>query len=124
DQFKTVHDTFRVLPLSNARNISLHRTGVAPVEVNITGRFGVSHIGTPIKHVPTAESAHVIAGDDPALQWASTLPPGRVQPAWADFKIDGKPLLAVCQAYLQEATSLVTHARGISQRVHGNSTLT
>jgi len=123
-QFKTVHDTFRALTLSNARNITLHRTGVAPVEVNITGRFGVSHIGTPIKHVPTSESAHIIAGDDPALQWAATLPPDPLQPTWTDFNIDGKPLFPECQAYLQEARNLVAQARSISQNIHGNNTLT
>jgi hypothetical protein len=123
-QFKVAHDGFRKLSLSNARNISLHRTGVAPVEVNITGRFGVSHIGTPIKHVPTAESARIIAGDDPALQWAATLPPDPVQPAWTDFKIDGKPLFVECQSYLQEARKLVAQARTIVQLVHGNNVLT
>jgi hypothetical protein len=123
-QFKTVHDTFRGLSLSNARNISLHRTGVAPVEVNITGRFGVSHIGTPIKHVPTSESTHIIAGDDPALQWAATLPPDPVQPTWTDFSIDGRPLFQECQAYLQEARKVVAHASTIVQHVHGNNTVT
>jgi hypothetical protein len=123
-QFKMALDGFRKLSLSNARNISLHRTGVAPVEVNITGRFGVSHIGTPIKHVPTVESARIIAGDDPALQWAATLPPVPVQPVWTDFKIDGKPLLAECQSYLQDARKLVAHARNIVQQIHGNDALT
>ena len=123
-QFKTVHDTFRALTLSNARNITLHRTGVAPVEVNITGRFGVSHIGTPTKQVPTSESAHIIAGDDSGLQWAATLPPDTVQPTWTDFKIDGKSLLPECRTYLQAARNLVAQARSMSQHIHANNTLT
>ncbi len=123
-QFETAHQAFRSLPLSNARNISLHRTGGAPAEVNITGRFGVTHVGTPVRHVPTAESARVVAGNDPALQWAASLPPVPVQPVWTDFMIDGKPLFPECQNYLQEARNLVAQARSISQHVHGNDSLT
>src|SRR5882672_5777776 len=38
-QFETGYSTFRALPLSTARNITLHRTGHPPVEVRITGLF-------------------------------------------------------------------------------------
>ncbi len=53
-QFKKSYNNFKNLPLSTARNISLHSTGFAPVEVHITPRFGVTYAGTPIKPVPTA----------------------------------------------------------------------
>jgi hypothetical protein len=124
DKFKAARSAFGALPLSTARNISLHRSGVAPVEVNIRGRFGVVHVGTPVRRVPIAESAPIVAGDDPALQWAATEPPVAVQPAWTDFKIDGNPLFPECRAYLQEARNLLDQARSIVQLVHGKQTLT
>ncbi len=123
-KFKPAHDAFREIALSTARNISLHRIGIAPVEVNITGRFGVSYIGTPVRRVPTAESATIVAGDNPSLQWAATQPPVSIRPAWTDFKIDGKPLFHECQDYLAKAGSLLAEARHISQKIHGNNKLT
>ena len=122
--FKGAYKTFRKLPLSNARNISLHRTGVAPVEVNIIGRYGISYIGTPVSHVPTAEGEEIAAGDDQALQWVATMPPVPVQPAWPDFKVNGKSLFTECRAYLDGAKNLLARARGISLQVHDNESLT
>jgi len=122
--FEPAYETFRKLPLSSARNISLHRTGVAPVKVNIAGRFGVSYIGTPVSHVPTAEGEEIAAGGDQALQWVATMPPVPVQPVWADCKIDDKSLFTECRAYLDGAKNLLAQARGISQQVHDNESLT
>jgi hypothetical protein len=42
-QFKTDYDAFRALPLNTTRNITLHRTGLLPVEVRITGLFEVTY---------------------------------------------------------------------------------
>jgi hypothetical protein len=124
DRFKSARDAFDALPLSTARNISLHRSGVAPVVVKITGRFGVSHMGTPIMRVPTAESRPIVAGDDPSTQWAATLPPVQVQPSWTDFSIDGRSLFPECQAYLKDAGNVLDQARIIAQVVHRNDALT
>lgn len=124
DQFQDAHKTFRELPLSGARNISLHRTGVAPIQVNITGRFGVSHVGTPIRHIPDAESRPIKAAADPALQWAATLPPEPVEPMWTDFTINGKSLFPECRVYLEEVRKLIGDARAIAARVHGGNSLT
>jgi hypothetical protein len=123
-RFEIAYKAFKTLPLSNARNVSLHRSGIAPVEVKIVGRFGVSHIGTPIKRVADAESRPIGAGTDPALQWAATLPPVPVEPRWTDFTIDGRPLFPECRAYLEEAAKLVTQARAIAKSVHGTESLT
>jgi hypothetical protein len=51
-QFSPHYDLFRKLALTNARNMTLHRAGYAPVEVRITSLFGISYIGTPVKPVP------------------------------------------------------------------------
>jgi hypothetical protein len=125
DQFELHHKKFREHPLSNERNISFHRAGYPSVEVTIAGRFGLEHIGSPVKPVPSAESPRFgDPGNDPALQWAATQAPFPVQPMWSDFTIDGKPLFVECRTYLTIAQQLADHARSISQRVHGSSSLT
>ncbi|MGO9312845.1 MAG: hypothetical protein ACLQBD_09675 [Syntrophobacteraceae bacterium] len=123
-QFKKSYNKFKNLPLSNARNISLHRMGFPPVQVHISGRFGMTYTGTPIEPVPSAESPKINAGDGPSSQWAHSQPPVPLQPAWSGFLIDGKTLLPECQTYLQDAKNLVDQARRISQRVHGSNDLT
>ncbi|MGH9426729.1 MAG: hypothetical protein ACRD2L_10575 [Terriglobia bacterium] len=126
-RFESDYDNFRNLPLTKERNISFHRTGYPAVEVNIAGRFGVSYIGSPVKRLPSAESRPVSAGDDPddpAVQWAATLPPIPVYPAWNDFQIDGKPLFPECRDYLEHARNLADQSRSICQQIHGGNTLT
>jgi len=113
--FQTTHATFRNLPLSGARNISLHRSGVAPVETKITGRFGISYTGTPVKRIPTSETPTF----PPDFQWMAR--PVPLQPRWQDFEINGKPLFAECQAYLREAQRLLNEARRICQLEHGSA---
>jgi hypothetical protein len=124
--FEPCHSAFRQHSLSNARNISFHRTGYPSVEVSITGRFGVVHTGSPVQSVPTAESRPLEPNisDNPALMWAATRPPVPVRPRWDQFTIDGKPLFAECRAYLALAQQLADKAHGISQCVHGTATLT
>jgi hypothetical protein len=116
-QFETGYSTFRALPLSTAGNITLHRTGHPPVEVRITGFFGVSYEGSAIERVPTTESSPMALNPIPS-------PPVPLQPNWEDFKISGVPLFPECQAYLREAHNLVEQAGKISQLVHGGNTLT
>ena len=126
--FENADEAFRNLPLIKARNISVHRAGYPPgVEVQILGCFGISHIGSPVARVPTAESRPRSAGDDPndpAVMWASTLPPVPVRPTWTDFQIDRKPLFPECGTYLREVEALVSEARAIADRVHGTDVLT
>jgi len=123
-QFAASRNAFSNHPLTSARNIGLHRTGAAPVEVEITGRFGVSHVGSPVKRIPIAESPHISACNDPALQFAATQSPTLVQPAWQDFSIDGKPLFAECRAYLELAKDALGQARIIAKNVHDRAILT
>jgi len=124
EKFRPALRDFSALPLSTARNIVLHRTGVPPVEVQIKGRFGISHVGTAVARVPIAESRPIAAGDDPSAQWASTLPPVPLEPRWTDFILDGKPLFTECQTYLQKTEHLLAHARIIAKEVHGTDGLT
>jgi hypothetical protein len=126
--FENSYDTFRNLPLSKARNVSFHRTGYPTgVEVHILGMFGLSYTGNPVERVPIVESRPRGPGDDPndpAVIWASTLPPVPVRPTWTDFQIDGKPLFPECGTYLQQVHDLVAQARAIAKRVHGTDVLT
>jgi hypothetical protein len=126
--FENAYDAFRNLPLSKARNISVHRAGYPPrMEVRILGCFGISYIGSPVERVPIVESRPRGATDDPndpAVIWATTLPPVPVRPKWADFEIDGKPLFPECGAYLRQVGALLAEAQAIAERVHGPNVLT
>ncbi len=113
DQFKGTHDAFRVLPLSKARDISVHRTGYAPVKVAITGVFGVTYVGGPTEQVPMSET-----------RLAFLAKPMPLRALWDDFEIDGRPLFPTCHDYLKSARGLIDEARSISNRVHGTNRLT
>jgi hypothetical protein len=119
-QFDPNYKAFRVLPLSEARNVSVHRTGVPPVEVSITGRLGVTYIGNPVAHIPCSETRQV---SDPALSWLIK-PVPLPQPTQDDLTIDGRPLFPECQSYLKAARALIEEARRVSDAVHGNEDLT
>jgi hypothetical protein len=71
-KFTKPYEDFKKLPLSGVRNVALHR-GVTPVEVQITGRWGV-YTGGPLEIVPESETPTIVAGNDPSLMWASTEP--------------------------------------------------
>jgi hypothetical protein len=121
DKFKVDYEAFRTLPLGTARHISEHRTGVLPVTVTVTGRFGISYSGGPIKPIPMSEMRE--------LPPESNMPPGMakplpVRPMWTDFDIDGKPLFETCRDYLGRARALVDQARALAQEVHGATKLT
>jgi len=112
------YGNFRKSDLSNARNITVHRSGVPPVEVKITGRFGVTYTGTPVERVPVSETRQV--GSE--FQWL--VRPVALRPGWQDFEINGKPLFAECKDYLRAAQLLLQEGRTISMRVHGDHPLT
>lgn len=115
-----ITEAFRNLPLSTAQNITMHRTGFAPVEVTISGRFGVSYTGSPVQRVPDIETRPIAPSDDPAdpaVLWAATQLPVPVRPIWTDFTIAGRPLFPECEAYLGHAQTLVEHACSIAQQV-------
>jgi hypothetical protein len=126
-QFQADREAFGKLPLSSARNITLHRTGFPPVEVTISGRFGVTYTGNAVRRVPSTETRPIAPGDDPAdpaVLWQAIQPPVPVEAKCEDFTIGGKPLFPECHAYLRQAQSLVERARSIAQQVHGSDTLT
>jgi len=119
-RFKADYDGFRALPLGTARHISEHRTGVTPVTVTISGRFGVTYVGNPTTRVPTTETRR--SPDD--YSWQSMAQPTPVQPTWNDFDINGQPLFETCRAYVDSARTLIERARALTQEVHGDSTVT
>jgi hypothetical protein len=117
--FKPKLDAFQKLPLSNARNVSMHRSGVAPVTVQTKSLFGVMFVGSPVKPLPSTHSRPAEIGG--GLPWESPLP---LLPHWQDFSIDGSSLFAECRDYLASAQILVADGRGIAQSVHGHAPLT
>jgi hypothetical protein len=118
DKFKAAYGDFRSLPLGTARHISEHRTGFPPVTATVSGRFGITYTGGPIKRIPTSELRDM----PPELGWmAKSI---AVRPTWSDFDIDGKPLFDTCRNYLARAGDLFARARALADEVHGTSKLT
>jgi hypothetical protein len=117
DKFKGDYDAFCALPLGTAWHISEHRTGFPPVEVMVSGRFGI-YAGGPIKPIPTSETREL----PPEYGWLQK--PIAVEPSWRDFRIDGKPLFESGGKYLDRARALVSQARALAEKVHGASKLT
>ena len=111
---------FANLPMSIARHISEHRTGYPNVTVAIPGMFGEMYTGSPTDWIPISETPKI---DDPDLAFlAKPRPP---YPMPDSFKMeDGSDLFGGCRAYVQHAQDLMTVARGIAERVHGNEDLT
>lgn len=130
-QFEPHRCTFTALPLSGARNITLHRTGVPPVEVRVIGRWG-AYTGGPLAAIPQSELLPIVAGNDPALQWAATEPPRPVQPQPADFWLlipagsvaSRVQLFPECRSFLDASRQLITDAHRITNAVHGSQPLT
>ena len=114
------YEAFKKLPLSTARNVSMHRRGFADVVVSFKSFFGVIHVGSPVKQLPIAESRPAEIGGE--LSWLHT--PLPLRPNWKDFSIDGKPLFDEGQKYLLRANALVQAARSNVQVVHGSAPLT
>jgi hypothetical protein len=125
DQFRDDRNKFRDHDLTAERDASEHRRGFADIEGRVVGPFGKVHIARPDIRIPTAEGRPLDAriNDNPALQWAATLPPRTIRPQWDQFTIGGKPLFDECRAYLQLASDLRGRAQNICDAVHGNQTL-
>jgi hypothetical protein len=118
-QFSSARQAFAKLPLSEARNISVHRSGIADVTVATTGLFGVAYIGGPTKPIPISETRQI---DDPSLAFLATSLP--VRPIWSDFYFDNQTLHPICKDYLDQAQALITDARTLVTQVHGTNSLT
>jgi hypothetical protein len=125
DQFRADKEAFRKHHLTTERDVSEHRLGFPNVEGRVVGPFGQVHIAGPDRRIPTAEPRPLEANinNDPALQWAATLPPRPVRPHWDQFTIAGKPLFPECRAYLQLASDLCGRAQKICDAVHGGQPL-
>lgn len=119
DQFDDARQKFGKHPLSVARNISVHRTGVAPVRCATTGFFGVKYVGDPVTPIPIAETREI---SDP--EYAFLARPALIRPTYADFYIGEEPLQPACQSYIESASVLVDDARAIVAKVHGSNSLT
>jgi hypothetical protein len=130
-KFDKLFVDFKQLPLSGARNVTLHRSGVAPVEVQITGKWGV-YKGGPLERVPESETPTIVAGNDPALMVASMQPPQSIEPRASDFLVivatasgqQKMQLFPECKEFLQKAKNLVGEARKICQDEHGSGRIT
>jgi hypothetical protein len=113
-QFATAFASFVQMPLSDVRNVTLHRTGVAPVEVRVMGRWGSPFVGTPLQQIPLTESLPVSVPLSAAGE-----PLQQLEPCAADFSItitsggttSTVGLFPESQKYLEAARKLVADAR-------------
>jgi hypothetical protein len=122
-QIALSYKSFGRLRMSRARVDTVHRIGFVEIWV----RFGKRFI--PLQKLDDAESKHILAGSDPASQWAATLPPQRRRYLPNDFffKTAGgryKPLFPECQSYLRRTVAQVKKARQCYDAVHQGTKLT
>jgi len=127
--FAPFKEQFVKLELREFRNITVHRSGTPPVQVEVMGRFGIKYVGGPTEAIPTSESPHIVAGDDPALQFAAaTQLPVSIDPNWNDFHLVTKsgnlPMLPELKKYMSAAEQLIAEAGKIYQGVHKNDPIT
>lgn len=111
--------SFGEMALSNARDISEHRTGFPPVTVRISGRFGITYIGDPVTRLPVSKSPTGDAGSAGFLPSAVA-----IRPRWTDFSIDGRPLFDECRSYVEQAQALIDRAYALAEEEHGDHQLT
>lgn len=118
-RLKPLLDAFLLRPLSNARNVSFHRSGHADVVVRCSGRYGIEYVGSPTEPLPAAEYPVIRNPQQPVMAHAVPL---EIRPG--DVTVDGKPMLDVCQEHLDEAGKLIAKSRVIAALAHGNAAIT
>lgn len=128
-EFEDLYLDFSKLNLSRARKVTMHRTGIPPVEINLTGRWGENYVGSPVMRVPSCETMPLVEGENLALLAAVNEVPLPVEPRFDDFELQlpsgaKKKLFPECAQYLSEARSIVEKAKVFSDSVHGGKKLT
>lgn len=119
EKFAKVRTRFDNHFLTKVRNVSMHRSGLSPVNVAFTGFYGVKYEGNATIRLSHAEVRPSDAAD---MGWlGSSLP---LLPKWQDFYIAKVNLFKACQEYLADANDIVSTAKNISAKVHGVLTLT
>ena len=129
-EFEHDFKQFRDLPLSKVRVMTVHRTGTAPVHVEVTGQWGVIYRGGPTQSLPLVDQRPGPIGSFPE----EYLPiiqshPMQLEPNIDDFWVEGPggsrhPLFHECQTYLKAAESLIAKARTLDQLIHNGAPLT
>jgi hypothetical protein len=132
--FSPIYTAFGRHPVSRARVVTMHRTGLPPVEVQVTGYWGVVYRGGPTEAIPALDARLEPTGDDPAkIVPAISSPAMPLEPKAGDFSLqavadDGGvqrlPLFDACREYLQQLGALVEGARQLARNLHGSQPLT
>lgn len=131
EKFRPLYTQFSEHPLSRARNITVHRGGTPPVEVKVTGRWGVVYEGDPTQHIRSTEIPPEVARRDPTVPMGP-VPISPLEPAVSDFllrerrgdNIHTYPLFSTCEEYKNVAYSLVEETQKLITNVHGDERLT
>jgi hypothetical protein len=128
-EFEHDFKQFRDLPLSKVRVTTMHRTGIAPVQVALTGSWGVVYRGGPTQSLPLVDQRPSPIGSTPAeyvpVIQSPTMP---LEPKTDDFWVEGlggtrHPLFPECQTYLKAVETLIAKARTLDQRIHDGAPL-
>lgn len=129
DSFRVLYEGFAQLPSSKARVVSVHRHGMPPVEVAVSGIFGI-YQGGPAQALPSADVRPGPVGNSPAEYVPVISSPAiPLVPTLADFWLRDSSgatyaLFPTCEGYLQAAGTAVAEARKIAAAIHGNRPLT
>lgn len=133
-RYDAIAKDFRDHRLTRIRNISIHRTGMPPVEVSVIGQWGTHYRGSPNKSLPTFDEPQRSSHPDPdhPNNW---MQPMRfaIEPRHDDFvfqealpdgSFQSQPLFPNCHDYLRIAGWLIEEATGLYNTVHGTQPVT
>ena len=119
DRFARTYNEFRKLPLSDARNVSVHRKGHPPVTVATIGRWGTRYKSGPTDQLPSHE---VPPSDGSNMGWFGQS--ARILPSWKDYFIGSENLFEACNDYFEQAKRAVYEAETLVRDIHRDLPLT
>jgi hypothetical protein len=122
-QFRQLYRTFNQHPMSRARNVTIHWSGMPSVEVVVISQWGIVYgppggiyQGSPTQSIPLIDQRLEPTGGDPAkIVPLISAPPIPLMPSLNDFlvkvvdssgTVQTCQLFPLCQEYLQAARDL------------------
>jgi hypothetical protein len=134
NEYDAVAANFRGNLLAHIRNVSIHRSGMPPVEVAVLGRWGTNCRGGATQSIPTFDQPQPQRHADPDLPLSWMQPVTfAIEPTYEEFVFqevlpDGNfrdhPLFPRCNAYLQLASRLTEDAKSLAGRIHNTQPVT
>jgi hypothetical protein len=131
NQFHSLYQKFRRHPMSQARNLVIHREGTPNIDVEVVGEWG-TYQGGPTHYLPMVEIPPDVAARDPkapvgpvlAIPLEPTPDNFFLRKVHPNGRVQRHPLFPTAENYLEVAYDLVGKADGIAAKVHGGQPLT